>query len=98
MKLFLAILSGIIIGGATGLGIFYHHELTNFRVAAWKYPPVVVDCTFGALDEERIHDAIKYWDDLNHKVGFGFTNNRQHSLGKLYRTSNSLAKKLYEIL
>jgi CubicO group peptidase (beta-lactamase class C family) len=36
--------------------------------------------------------------DLNHKVGFGFTNNRQHSLGKLYRTSNSLAKKLYEIL
>jgi CubicO group peptidase (beta-lactamase class C family) len=36
--------------------------------------------------------------DLNHKVGFGFTNNRQHSLGKLYRTSNNLAKKLYEIL
>ena len=36
--------------------------------------------------------------DLNYKVGFGFTNNRQHSLGKLYRTSNNLAKKLYEIL
>ena len=36
--------------------------------------------------------------DLNHKIGFGFTNNRQHSLGKLYRTSNNLAKKLYEIL
>ena len=36
--------------------------------------------------------------DLNNKVGFGFTNNRQHSLGKLYRTSNNLAKKLYEIL
>ena len=36
--------------------------------------------------------------DLNHQVGFGFTNNRQHSLGKLYRTSNNLAKKLYEIL
>lgn len=36
--------------------------------------------------------------DLNKKVGFGFINNRQHSLGKLYKTSNSLAKKLYEIL
>ncbi|GIS48743.1 MAG: hypothetical protein Ct9H90mP22_3310 [Gammaproteobacteria bacterium] len=36
--------------------------------------------------------------DLNNKVGFGFTNNRQHSLGKLYRTSNNLSKKLYEIL
>ena len=36
--------------------------------------------------------------DLNHKIGFGFINNRQHSLGKLYRTSNNLAKKLYDIL
>ena len=70
MKLFLAILSGIIVGGAAGLGIFYHHEVTNFRIAAWKYPPIVVDCTFGALDKERMDEAIKYWDDLNHKVGF----------------------------
>ena len=70
MKLFFAILAGIIIGGGAGLGIFYHHELTNFRVAAWKYPPIVVDCTFGALEEKRINDAIKFWDNLDHKIGF----------------------------
>ena len=54
MKLFLAILAGIIVGASAGLGVFYHHELTNFRVAAWKYPPIVVDCTYGALTPERI--------------------------------------------
>ena len=70
MKLFLAIFAGIVIGASAGLGVFYHHELTNFRVAAWKYPPIVVDCTFGTLDIERINESIAYWDNLNHKVGF----------------------------
>jgi len=70
MKLFFAILAGIIIGGGAGLGIFYHHELTNFRAASWKYPPIVVDCTFGTLKEERINDAINYWDNIDHKIGF----------------------------
>tara|TARA_A100001015_G_scaffold295699_1_gene374985 strand:- start:237 stop:734 length:498 start_codon:yes stop_codon:yes gene_type:complete len=70
MKLFFAILAGIIIGGGAGLGIFYHHEITNFRAAAWKYPPIVVDCTFGAIEEKRINDAIKFWDNIDHKIGF----------------------------
>ena len=70
MKLFLAIFAGIVIGASAGLGVFYHHELTNFRVASWKYPPIVVDCTFGTLDIERINESIAYWDNLNHKVGF----------------------------
>ena len=70
MKLFIAILTGILIGSAGGLGIFYYNEVKNFRNASWKYPPIVVDCTFGALDEKRINDAIEYWGNLNHKVGF----------------------------
>ena len=70
MKLFVAILLGMFVGGAAGIGMFYHHELTNFKVASWKYPPIVVDCTFGALKKERIASAINYWDELDHKVGF----------------------------
>ena len=70
MKLFVAILAGILIGSAGGLGIFYYNEVKNFRVASWKYPPIVVDCTFGALKEERINESIKYWNNLNHKIGF----------------------------
>jgi hypothetical protein len=70
MKIFLAVLAGIFLGSAAGFGIFYHNELKNFRAAYWEYPPIVVDCTFGALDEKRLNSAIDFWRDHDHYILF----------------------------
>ena len=87
-------------------------QLLKLQAQIWSYSKhlinldwdIMIDAPFspiGMKDGMFGHTGIAGatgFADLNHKVGFGFTNNRQHSLGKLYRTSNSLAKKLYEIL
>jgi CubicO group peptidase (beta-lactamase class C family) len=36
--------------------------------------------------------------DLNNNLGFSFVNNRQHSLGNLYKTANNLTKAFYKAL
>jgi len=36
--------------------------------------------------------------DLDNNLGFSFLNNRQHSLGNLYKTANDLSKALYKVL
>ena len=63
----------------------------------WDAPFSPIGMKEGMFGHTGIAGATGF-ADLNKKVGFGFINNRQHSLGKLYKTSNSLAKKLYEIL
>ena len=41
--------------------------------------------------------AAGFGDKVN-KIGFAFVNNRQHSLGKLYKSANDLTKALYKAL
>ena len=44
-----------------------------------------------------IGGAAGFGDKVN-KIGFAFINNRQHSLGKLYKSANDLTKSLYKAL
>jgi len=44
-----------------------------------------------------IGGAAGFGDKVN-KIGFAFVNNRQHSLGKLYKSANDLTKALYKAL
>ena len=74
MKIFVAVLTGLLIGAAGGLGIFYHNEIKNFKAAEWTNPPILVDCTHGSLSVERLNESIKFWDALGHKIGFAETN------------------------
>jgi hypothetical protein len=68
MKLILAILAGLFLGSAAGIGIFYHHEIKNFRAAYWEHPPIVVDCTYGSLDKKRLNSAIDFWREYDHYI------------------------------
>ena len=70
MKIFWSVLAGLFLGSAVGLGIFYNNELKNFRVAYWKTMPIVVDCTYGTLDKQRLNSAIDYWRELDHFILF----------------------------
>ena len=42
-----------------------------------------------------IGGAAGFGDKVN-KIGFAFVNNRQHGIGKLYKTANNLTKSLYK--
>jgi CubicO group peptidase (beta-lactamase class C family) len=44
-----------------------------------------------------IGGAAGFGDKVN-KIGFAFVNNRQHGIGKLYKTANNLTKSLYKSL
>jgi hypothetical protein len=86
MKIFLAIMAGLFLGSAAGLGIFYHYEIKNFRAAYWESPPIVVDCTHGFLDKQRLKSAIDFWRELDHYVLFVESNptNSMCNEDKLY--------------
>jgi len=70
MRSFIVIIIGIVIGGCIGYSYFHFIEMANFRAAAWKTSPVVVDCTEGVLAEKRLEAAIDYWSGFDHHVAF----------------------------
>ena len=70
MRSFIAVVIGLIVGGCLGYSYFHFIEMENFRAAAWRSSPVVVDCTEGLLKAKRLEAAIDYWAEFDHKVAF----------------------------
>ena len=69
-RLVIAILVGVLIGCAGGLGYYYHKENQGFKVSYWKHPPAIVDCTHGALEYSRLIESVSFWEKNGHKFTF----------------------------
>ena len=70
IRLTIAILLGVLIGCASGLGYFYHFEKQNFKTGYWSYPPAIIDCTYSTLTEKRLIDAVDFWQNNEIKISF----------------------------
>lgn len=70
MRTFFAILIGLLGGSLIGYIYFSVSENSKFRVASWKTPPILVDCTHGSLKAMRVQTAVDFWREYDHHLAF----------------------------
>ena len=70
MRTFVAILIGLFGGALLGYVYFHVSENSKFRVASWRTPPILVDCTHGSLKATRIETAVDFWKEYDHHLAF----------------------------